>query len=329
MSGLPIEARGLRKAYRSGLGGRTVLALDGVDLDVRAGELFGLLGPNGAGKTTTVKILLGLTRATAGEARLFGIPVGDPKSRARVGYLPEGHRFPGYLTARETLAIFGRMSGVDRATLRRRIPPLLERVGLASWRDVRVKKFSKGMTQRLGLAAALVHEPEILLLDEPTDGVDPVGRREIRDLLLDEAARGRAILVNSHLLSEIERTCHRVAVLRSGRIAVQGTIAELTAETSRYRMGVSPIDESLVSALRETGADVERVNGHLEISTRDLAQLNAAVDRVRARGALLSELSPLRASLEDVFVDLLATPADAAAPSAVPSAPAPRGEEPS
>ncbi|MEP7132151.1 MAG: ABC transporter ATP-binding protein [Acidobacteriota bacterium] len=305
MSALPIEARGLRKTYRAGLKGRTVLALDGLDLDVRPGEMFGLLGPNGAGKTTTVKILLGLTRATAGEAFLFGIPVGSPESRRRVGYLPEGHRFPGYLTARETLAIFGRMSGVDGEALRTRIPALLDRVGLADWRDVRVKKFSKGMTQRLGLAAALVHEPEVLLLDEPTDGVDPVGRREIRDLLREEADRGRAVLVNSHLLSEIERTCDRVAVLRAGRVAAQGTIAELTAQAARYRMAVSPIDDQLVASLRETGTEVTRVNGHLELSARDLAQLNEAVDRVRARGALLEELTPIRASLEDVFVDLI------------------------
>lgn len=309
MTTLPIEARGLRKEYRSGLRGRTVLALDGLDLDVRPGELFGLLGPNGAGKTTTVKILLGLTYPTAGQARLLGIPAGNPESRRRVGYLPEGHRFPGYLTARETLSIFGRMSGVDRVTLRKRIDPLLERVGLAAWRDVRVKKFSKGMTQRLGLAAALVHEPEVLLLDEPTDGVDPVGRREIRDLLRAEAAAGRAVLLNSHLLSEIEQTCDRVAVLRSGRLVAQGTIAELTAQTSRYRMSVSPLDDAMVAAISETGAEVARVNGHLELSTKDLAQLNAAVDRVRQRGALLSELSPVRSSLEDVFVGLVRPPA--------------------
>jgi ABC-2 type transport system ATP-binding protein len=314
MDALPIEARGLRKAYGARWGGRSVQALDGLDLDVRRGELFGLLGPNGAGKTTTVKILLGLTRATSGEARILGLPVGDPESRRRVGYLPEGHRFPGYLTARETLAIFGRMSGVDSATLKPRIGPLLERVGLASWLDVRVRKFSKGMTQRLGLAAALVHDPEVLLLDEPTDGVDPVGRREIRDLLREEASRGRAILVNSHLLSEIERTCDRVAVLRSGRVVAQGTIADLTGETSRYRMTVAHLDDALLAAMRETGAEVTRVNGHVELSTRDLEQLNAVVDRVRVRGALLTELSPLRASLEDVFVGLVTPDAAPAAP---------------
>jgi ABC-2 type transport system ATP-binding protein len=166
------------------------------------------------------------------------------------------------------------------------------------------------MTQRLGLAAALVHDPEILLLDEPTDGVDPVGRREIRDLLRAEASRGRAILVNSHLLSEIEQTCDRVAVLRTGRVVAQGTIAELTAKTSRYRMALAPVDDALLASMRETGAEIVRVNGHLELSTRDLEQLNAVVDRVRVHGALLSELSPLRASLEDVFVDLV-KPAEA------------------
>ena len=231
-----IEVRGLRKTYRPAFGGRAIEALSGIDLSIQRGELFGLLGPNGAGKTTTVKILLGLTHATAGDASLLGLPASDPESRRRVGYLPEGHRFPGYLTARQTLSVFGRMSGVDHATLKTRIPGLLERVKLADWADVKVKKFSKGMTQRLGLASALVHEPEVLLLDEPTDGVDPVGRREIRDLLQAEAARGRAILLNSHLLSEIELTCDRVAVLRKGKVAAIGTVQELTKKTKRRKI---------------------------------------------------------------------------------------------
>jgi ABC-2 type transport system ATP-binding protein len=305
MGSLPIQARALRKVYRSRFRARRIEALAGIDLEISRGEIFGLLGPNGAGKTTTVKILLGLTRPTSGEALLDGIPAADPESRRRVGYLPEGHRFPGYLTARQTLSIFGRMSGIERRALASRIPALLERVGISQWADVRVKKFSKGMTQRLGLAAALVHAPEILLLDEPTDGVDPVGRREIRDLLREEAQKGTTILLNSHLLSEIERTCDRVAVLRNGHVAVQGTVDSLTAETSRYRMVVSPIDDALLASLREGGAGVERVNGHLLISTRDLEHVNALVDRVRARGAMLAELSPVRSSLEDVFVDLV------------------------
>jgi len=318
MGGFPIEGRALRKVYRSRLGARRIEALAGVDFEVRPGEIFGLLGPNGAGKTTTVKILLGLTRPTSGQAFLDGIPASDPESRRRVGYLPEGHRFPGYLTARQTLSIFGRMSGVDRRALAARIPGLLERVGLSQWADIRVKKFSKGMTQRLGLAAALVHEPEILLLDEPTDGVDPMGRREIRDLLREEARRGATILLNSHLLSEIERTCDRVAVLRNGHVAAQGTIDSLTAPRQpsdgspsglamqgSYRMLVSSADEGLLASLREAGAGVERVNGHLVISTPDLEHANALVDRVRASGAMLVELTPNRSSLEDVFVDLV------------------------
>jgi len=302
-----IEAEGLEKVYRSRFGRRKVSAVNGIDLSVAAGEVFGLLGPNGAGKTTAVKILLGLTRPTAGSARLFGLPVSNPESRRRVGYLPEGHRFPGYLTARQTLSIFGRMSGMERPVLKSRIPELLARVGLSDWMDVKVKKFSKGMTQRLGLAAALVHDPEVLLLDEPTDGVDPVGRREIRDLLREEANRGRAILLNSHLLSEIERTCDRVLVLRKGRMAAQGRIEDLTAQGSRYRMAVSPADDALLDSFRATGAGVERVNGHLVLTTRDLAHVNALVDTARARGGVLSELSLVRSSLEDVFVDLVRT----------------------
>jgi ABC-2 type transport system ATP-binding protein len=306
-----IEVRGLRKTYRPAFGGRAIDALAGIDFAVQPGELFGLLGPNGAGKTTTVKILLGLTHATAGEAALLGLPARDPESRRRVGYLPEGHRFPGYLTARQTLSVFGRMSGVDHATLKARIPGLLERVKLADWIDVKVKKFSKGMTQRLGLAAALVHEPEVLLLDEPTDGVDPVGRREIRDLLRAEAAKGRAVLLNSHLLSEIELTCDRVAVLRRGKVAAIGTVEELTkrdeekSSSKGYKLVASPLSEELLSDFFERGASPERVNGHVRILARDAQHLNSLIDAARARGALLTELTPEKSSLEDVFVDLV------------------------
>jgi ABC-2 type transport system ATP-binding protein len=310
-----IEASGLSKVFRSALSRRRVAALDRVDFRVEPGEIFGLLGPNGAGKTTAVKILLDLTRATRGQASILGLPTRDPESRRSVGYLPEGHRFPGYLTARQTLSVLGRMTGVARADLRRRGPELLERVGLSRWMDVRVKKFSKGMTQRLGLAAALVHEPRVLLLDEPTDGVDPVGRREIRDLLQEEARRGRAILLNSHLLSEIELTCGRVAILRNGRVAAQGRIDELTRARAAYRLVAEPAGEDLVCGLRETGAAVLERDGSLEISVRDSEHLNEIVDRVRAGGARILELSPLRSSLEDVFVGLVRAEESAQAPS--------------
>lgn len=305
MTASALEVDGLRKVYASF--GRKVTALDGIDLRVAPGEIFGLLGPNGAGKTTTVKVVLDLARPTAGTARIFGVPVSDPKSRLRVGYLPEGHRFPGYLTARQTLSIFARMSGVDSAVVARRALPLLEQLRIAEWIDVRVKKFSKGMTQRLGLAAALIHDPDLLLLDEPTDGVDPVGRREIRDLLKEQARNGKTIFLNSHLLSEIELTCDRVAVLRKGKIAAQGTIDELTRRESKYKFAGSPISDTLVAAFRESGAGAERLNGHVILAVRDLEHLNALVDRARADGVMLAELTPVRSTLEDVFVDLVKT----------------------
>jgi len=302
-----IEVSGLRKLYRSSFGKPKIIALDGIDFQVREGEMFGLLGPNGAGKTTTVKILLGLTHPTSGSASIAGLPVKNPESRRHVGYLPEGHKIPNYLTARQAMTIFGRMSGMDSAAMKKRIPDLIERVCLGGkWADVRIKKFSKGMTQRLGLACALIHSPKLLLLDEPTDGVDPVGRREIRDLLREEAKQhGVAVLLNSHLLSEIELTCDRVAMLRKGKVAAFGTVEELTRKSATYKMVATPADESLVAAFRETGAGVERVNGHMVLSVNDVEHLNALVDKLRASGGMLNELTPVRSTLEDVFVDLI------------------------
>jgi len=302
-----IEVSGLKKQYRSAVGRSRITALDGIDFTVREGELFGLLGPNGAGKTTAVKILLDLTRPTAGEARINGLPAGNPESRRRVGYLPEGHKIPGYLTARQALGIFGKMSGLDDVTIKRRSVELLEKLRIAQWIDVRVKKYSKGMTQRLGLAIALLHSPHVLLLDEPTDGVDPVGRREIRDILQAEAAaNGTAVLLNSHLLSEIELTCNHVAVLRNGKVAAAGSIEELTRRAAKYKMvPAAPVDDALVASFRESGAGVERVNGHMLLTVDDVTHLNALVDKLRAGGGLLTELSPVRSTLEDVFVDLV------------------------
>ncbi len=300
-----IEVRDLRKVYKSTFGGKALEALGGISLEVARGEVFGLLGPNGAGKTTTVKILLDLTRATEGSTRILGIPTSDPRSRAKVGYLPEGHKFPGYLTARQTLSIFGRMSGMDASDVNRRTMPLLEQLHIAEWADVRVKKFSKGMTQRLGIASALVHEPEVLFLDEPTDGVDPVGRREIRDILKDEAARGRTIFLNSHLLSEIELMCDRTAILRRGKIAAAGRIEDLTRTGSTYRVRTWGTPDNLVDRLREAGAGVERANGHMVMNVRDVEHLNQLIDQMRADGGLIEEITPIKSTLEDVFVDLV------------------------
>jgi len=297
-----LAIRDLVKEFRSWR--RRLRALDGVDLDVRRGEVFGLLGANGAGKTTLVKILLGLARPTSGSVRLRGL---DPRSRLariRVGYLPEGHRFPDYLSGRDTLRVFGRLAGTPESVLTARIPRLLDLVGLADRGQDRVGKYSKGMTQRLGLACALIDEPELLFLDEPTDGVDPVGRRHIRDVLREEAARGTTIFLNSHLLSEVERICDRVAILDRGRLLRVGGVAELTAPALRYRIRLAePLQPPALPAL--DGISIAANNGCLEADAASVQALNALIDALRASGALVTELTPLRSDLEDVFVQLV------------------------
>ncbi len=297
-----ISVQGLVKEYRSRR--RRLRALDGVDLEIGQGEVFGLLGPNGAGKTTLVKILLGLTRPTAGTAWLRGADPARAAARLRVGYLPEGHRFPGYLSGVATLRLFGRLAGVADGELARRIPELLELVGLADRGGDRVGRYSKGMTQRLGLAAALVDRPELLLLDEPTDGVDPVGRRHIRDVLLAERAGGTAILVNSHLLSEVERTCQRVAILDRGRVVREASIDELVRQELRFRVRVEGGDAP-EPAVTIPGVALTRCNGYLEVEAESLTALNALLDDLRREGHLLSEVTPVRPDLEEVFVRLV------------------------
>jgi len=299
-----IRVRGVVKEFRS-LRGR-VRALDGVDLEVAGGEVFGLLGANGAGKTTLMKVLLGLTSPTAGEVRLRGIDPRRPAARRRLGYLPEGHRFPDYLPGDAALRLFGRLAGVDATTLDRRIPELLELVGLADRGGDRVGRYSKGMTQRLGLAAALIDEPDLLFLDEPTDGVDPVGRRHIRDILLATRERGTTIFINSHLLSEVERTCDRVAILDRGRIVRQGSVEELTRPGRRFRVQTAEAPAGLPADLQALpGLAVAANNGHLEVEAEDLAALNRLVDRLRAADVLISEITPLRSALEDVFIEVV------------------------
>ncbi len=302
-----IEARGLAKEFRHW--GRAVRALDGVDLRVGAGEVFGLLGANGAGKTTLMKILLGLAAPSAGSVRLNGRDPRVVAARARVGYLPEGHRFPAYLSGLATLRLFGRLAGVTEADLDRRGPRLLELVGLGGRGGDRVGRYSKGMTQRLGLAVALVDEPGVLFLDEPTDGVDPVGRRHIRDLLLEIRGRGTTIFINSHLLSEVERTCDRVCIIDNGRVVREGTVEALTRPSQRYLVrlgGLSPADPA---CLQVAGATVTSVNGHYEVAVESLETLNALIDRVRAERLLIAEVTPVRSDLEDVFIETVTCPA--------------------
>jgi ABC-2 type transport system ATP-binding protein len=296
---LTIDVHGLTKEFRSRA--RRIRALDAVDLSVRPGEVFGLLGANGAGKTTLVKILLGLSSPTSGTVRLRGRDPRHAGARARVGYLPEGHRFPDYLPGGEALRLFGRLAGLGEAEVSSRIPALLDLVGLSERGGDRIGRYSKGMTQRLGLAAALIDDPQILFLDEPTDGVDPVGRRHIRDVLLARKQGGTTIFINSHLLSEVERTCDRVAILHKGRIVREGSVETLTRPTLRFRLG---LDEAPGSPLPQVeGVDITANNGHLEVSATDLDALNRLIDRLRGERRRIGELTPLRSDLEDVFVE--------------------------
>jgi ABC-2 type transport system ATP-binding protein len=234
-SSLAIDLRDVAKRYR----GR-VDALKGIDMHVRRGEIFGLLGPNGAGKSTLVKIVMTLVRPTRAAGAVLGEQVGHKPTLARIGYLPENHRFPRYLTGRQIVEFFGALSNVDRPTRRRRAAELIEIVGMRDAADRKVGTYSKGMAQRIGLAQALVNDPDLVLLDEPTDGVDPVGRRDIRDVLHRLRAEGKTVFINSHLLSELEMICDRVAILVAGRVATQGTLDDLTLARQRYEIETGP-----------------------------------------------------------------------------------------
>src|SRR5688572_3396400 len=233
--GLAIDLAHVEKVYKG-----KVYALRGVNIQVHRGEVFGLLGPNGAGKSTLVKIMMTVVRPTRCDGLLLGRAVGHKSTLARVGYLPENHRFPRYLTGRETLDFFGALAKVPRAARRKRTDALLETVGMRDWADRRVSTYSKGMMQRVGLAQALASDPDLVVLDEPTDGVDPVGRRDIRDVLARLREQGKTVFVNSHLLSELEVICDRVAILVKGLVAKQGTLDELTVAKQRYEVEVEP-----------------------------------------------------------------------------------------
>jgi len=305
-----ISVSDLSKTYRTGLFGTTgVEALDEVSLGVERGAIFGLLGPNGAGKTTLVKILLGLVHPSAGRVHLFDRPAQRPEARRRVGYLPESHRFPGFLTAEQTLQVYGRLADVPAPPRTDRISDLLALVGLDDRRDTKVKTFSKGMLQRLGIAQALLNDPDLLFLDEPTSGVDPVGRRDIRDLVLELRDQGTTVFLNSHLLSEVEKVCTRIAILRDGAIVRTGKIEELTAVERVYDLVSTPIPDSLHDdlPLRPASDDVssDPALRQYRVRAEDRADLNAFLDRLRSAGVEVDSLTPLRRSLEDYFIDVV------------------------
>jgi len=279
-------------------------ALRGVDLEVGKGQVFGLLGPNGAGKTTLVKVLLGLTKGWTGEAKLFGLPPREAMSRQKVGYLPEAHRLPPYLTGHQVMQLFGRMAGADAADVEARIGPLLEKVNMTTSADRKIREYSKGMQQRLGLAQALVHDPELVILDEPTDGVDPVGRASIREMVLDLKARGVTVFINSHLLMEVEMICDHVVIMDKGKILVQGSIDELTPKTGAVEIDLRETPEDLEQLLSGLGRNFALRAGGFQLELNDEEQ-DTVVDRLRELGLSILAITPRRLTLEQSFIGLI------------------------
>ncbi len=296
-----IETRELTCVYRRLWRRREVRAVDGVTLRVARGTAFGLLGPNGAGKTTFVKLLLASVRPTAGRAWLFGVDCRRPEARRPVGYLPENHRLPPYLTGAGLLELAGALSGMEAGARRRRIPELLELVGLSDWGQVRLARYSKGMLQRLGLAQAMMHEPALLLLDEPTDGVDPLGRQQIRAILRQLQQRGVTVFLNSHLLAEVELFCQEVAILDRGRVALSGKLADLTAGRG-YRLAAWGVPERLFDELRAQASAAGWRDGLAEFQFPSREELNRAVDLLRAERCPLERIAASASTLEEVFL---------------------------
>jgi ABC-2 type transport system ATP-binding protein len=295
-----ISVRGLVKSY----GRKRARALDGVTLEVGRGSIFGLLGPNGAGKTTLIKILMGLVPGWEGEARLFGERAGARAPRERVGFLPESHRLPGYLTGRQVLRLYAMLSGKERAWVDERIPDWLAQVGMEADADRKVREYSKGMQQRIGLAQALIHEPELVFLDEPTDGVDPVGRAAVREIVRKLAERGVTIFINSHLLMEVERMCSRVVIMAKGKILREGSVAELTRLTGRVAFGITPVPPDLQRLLAGLGHDLARTEQGFELALEP-GQQDQVIDRLRAAGISIQSLLPGKLDLEQAFIELV------------------------
>lgn len=314
-----IEVRNLQKTYRDGLfGRRRIEALRGISFAVQPGEIFGLLGPNGAGKTTLIKVLLGVVRRWVGDASLLGRPAGDRAGRRNVGYLPENHRIPRHHTGNTALVYYGGLSGLSSRQIRQRRPPLLEIVGLTRWGNTPVRKYSKGMLQRLGLAQALLHDPQLLILDEPTDGVDPVGRSEMRAVLQQLKTQGKTIFINSHLLQEVELVCDRVAILNHGRVLREGTIGQLTRLGEARVQFILRGDEAKIRALLDDGhaqAGQSRSPGALHtiedgqfqvaVQTDDRGTIDRMVDELRREGISIVAMIPHRQTLEEAFLEII------------------------
>jgi ABC-2 type transport system ATP-binding protein len=322
MSDSSIEVDSLSKTYRRGLiRPRRFNALNKVSFSVPRGRIFGLLGPNGAGKTTFIKILLGIVRRTQGTAQMLGFPAGHRSSRRQVGYLPENLRIPRHHTARSALDYYGSLSGMPRRLIQQRRTELLEAVGLEKWMNEPVKSFSKGMLQRLGLAQAMLHDPDLFILDEPTDGLDPVGRRTVRDILLQLKQQGKTVFLNSHLLQEVETVCDEVAILDHGKLRYVGSIDEITrqSEVNELEFELAAPESEVRAALDQyPDAAIAQQSGNcfqVTIKLPDQSALDDCVDGLRQHGVSIAAMTRRRATLEDAFLQMINLPHDTDSPS--------------
>jgi ABC-2 type transport system ATP-binding protein len=298
-----ILCQGLSKYYRGHWSLKTSVGLDRLDLEIRPGEVIGLLGPNGAGKTTTLKLLTGLIKPSAGRAWIFGVPIEDTRSRRRLGFLPEQPYFYDYLSGLEYLELAGGLSGLSGAEAGERARHWLGRVGLGERPSLRLRKYSKGMLQRLGLAAALMHEPDLLILDEPMSGLDPFGRRDVRELILEQRERGVTVLFSSHIIPDVESLCDRVAIVLRGRLHRVGTLAEL-GRNSVERVTVRCVPPAMFEWPSRWGEWIERrdLGDETELALRDPARLDEVLETLVKLRATIRSVTPERASLESLFL---------------------------
>lgn len=294
----------LSKIFKVGFWGRRVTAVDELSLDVRRGEIYGFLGPNGAGKTTTIKMLMGLIYPSRGTARLFGRPIGDQAAKAKVGFLPESPYFYDYLTSREFLRFYGHLFGSLGATLEKRIDELLELVGMTHARDLQLRKFSKGMLQRVGIAQALINDPELVILDEPMSGLDPIGRKEVRDLIVRLKESGKTVMFSSHILHDAELLCDRVAMIMKGKLVACGQVSELIdhGTTQEVEMVVDRLSPEGIEELRPLAIKTVLHGERVMAILASQRQVDEALEVLRANKAKLVSLIPHKASLEDLFI---------------------------
>ena len=295
---------GLTKSFPSGWPGLPpVTALDGLSLSVHRGEIYGFLGPNGSGKTTTLKILMGLVRSTSGKAEVLGKPAGNVQARRQIGFLPEGPYFYDYLTAEEFLAFYGRLAGLERAELGRRIDHLLEVVGLNEARTRQLRKFSKGMLQRIGLAQALIHDPELVILDEPMSGLDPIGRKQVRDLILGLRDQGKTVFFSTHIIPDVEMICDRVGIVMKGRVMAAGRVDELVRHehTQSVEIVCEGIKVDELPAIKAAATRVLQRGQQCLVALPGPDRQEEILADIRAHGGRLVSVTPQKGSLEELF----------------------------